>query len=209
MVGPTLPSSGFRARSAGRPLERQATARSRYGLPGVGTDSRPEQWPRSSCRAALPRALVARASEARLTRLEWTRRGERGRERRRRARFRLEAGSRVLHMLGAERAATAQAASSGRAAAGPAARGRPQRRQTPSVGFSADDGATPERRISFRACLTEAHTAYPRPVAVRGAGWTGSLPGVGWPSLLRTSMSGPIERSRKTGWRSWPRGLIL
>jgi hypothetical protein len=45
MVGPTLPSGGFRARSAGRPLERQATARSRYGLPGVGTDSRPEQWP--------------------------------------------------------------------------------------------------------------------------------------------------------------------
>src|SRR5215208_1181706 len=100
MVGPTLPSSGFRARSAGRPLERQATARSRYGLPGVGTHSRPEQWPRSSWRAALPLALVARASEARLTRVEWTRRGERARERRRRARCRLEAGSRVLHMLG-------------------------------------------------------------------------------------------------------------
>src|SRR4051794_29613049 len=49
MVGPTLPSRGF---GAARP----AALRSVRQSLGVGTETTPEQWPRSSCRAALPLA---------------------------------------------------------------------------------------------------------------------------------------------------------
>src|SRR4051812_19434253 len=43
MVGPTLPTRGFRAARPGRPLERQATAQNWYGFPG------PSKWSRSLC----------------------------------------------------------------------------------------------------------------------------------------------------------------
>jgi hypothetical protein len=65
MVGPTLPSRGFRTAWPARPPVRQATPRRGYGVPARAV-------PRSSCRAALPLAPRCERIQGCLTRREWT-----------------------------------------------------------------------------------------------------------------------------------------